>query len=108
MKKFALEHNRPVWIAGAARIECVAGQVWLTRTGNGGGSGDVFLRAGDSCALAWSERALMEALGQARVVLHAEPTPGRRLFARAAGVLSSFHERMRTLRFDRRRTPLAG
>lgn len=105
MKMLALEHNRPVWITGATRIECVAGRVWLTRTN---GNGDIFLCTGDSFALARSECALAEALGQARIVLHAEPAAGRRLFALVAGVLSLFHERMRTLRFDRRRTPLAG
>ena len=105
MKKLALEHNRPVWISGAVRIECVAGRVWLTRTN---GSGDIFLRAGDAHALGWKERALVEALGQARITLHAAPSTGQRLFALATGVLSSLNERMRTLRFDRRRTPLAG
>ncbi|MEW6512626.1 MAG: DUF2917 domain-containing protein [Pseudomonadota bacterium] len=105
MKMLALEHNRPVWISGATRIECVAGRVWLTRTH---GAGDVFIYAGDSYMLARSEYALAEALGQARITLHAAPTTGWRLFALVAGVLSSWHERMRTLRFDRRRTPLAG
>jgi hypothetical protein len=105
MKMLALEHNRPVWIGGATRIECVAGRVWLTRTN---GSGDVFLGAGDAYALAWPEHALVEALGQARITVHAEPLVGQRLIALVAGVLSSLHERMRTLRFERRRTPLAG
>jgi hypothetical protein len=105
MKMLALEHNRPVWITGATRIECVAGRVWLTCTN---GSGDVFLRAGDAYVLAGSEHALAEALGQARITLQAEPSTGRRLFALVAGVLSSLHERMRTLRFERWRTPLAG
>jgi len=105
MKMLALEHNRPVWIRGATRIECVAGRVWLTCTH---GAGDVFLCAGDSYLLARSEHALAEALGQARIALHAEPSAGRRLIALVAVVLSSWHERMRTLRFERRRTPLAG
>jgi hypothetical protein len=105
MKMLALEHNRPVWIGGATRIECVAGRVWLTRTN---GSGDIFLCAGDTFALARSECALAEALGQARITVHAEPLVGQRLIALVAGVLSSLHERMRTLRFERRRTPLAG
>jgi len=105
MKMLALEHNRPVWISGATRIECVAGRVWLTRTH---GRSDVFLCAGDAYVLTRSEHALAEALGQARIALHAEPSAGRRLIALVAGVLSSLHERMRTLRFDRRRTHLAG
>jgi hypothetical protein len=94
-----------VWITGVTRIECIAGKVWLTRTN---GSGDIFMCAGDAYALAGSEYALVEALGQARITLQTAPATGRRLFARVAGVLSSLHERMRTLRFERRRTPLAG
>jgi hypothetical protein len=105
MNMLTLEHNRPVRIPGPMRIECVAGRVWLTQTG---GAGDVFLRAGDAYELAWPECALVEALGQARITLHAAPTVGRRLFALVAGVLSSLHERMRTLRLMRRRTSLAG
>lgn len=105
MKMLALEHNRPVWITGTTRIECVAGRVWLTRTN---GSGDVFLRAGDAYALDGSDRVLAEALGQARITLQTAPATGRRLFARVVGVLSSLYERMRTLRFEGRRTPLAG
>lgn len=109
MKMLALEHNHPVWITGGTRIECVAGRVWLTRTN---GSGDVFLGAGDTYVLTGAEHALAEALGPARgparIALQTEPAPGWRLFALVAGVLSSLHERMRTLRFERRRTPLAG
>ncbi len=105
MKMLALEHNRPAWVSGATRIECVAGRVWLT---HGDGSGDVFLRSGDVYVLSWPERALVEALGEARIALHAEPGTWRRLLARGAGVLSSLHERMRTLRFERRRGSLAG
>jgi hypothetical protein len=108
MNMLTLEHNRPVRIAGSTRIECVAGRVWLTRTGGAGASSDIFLRAGDAYQLAWPESALVEALGQARIMLHAEPSTGRRLIALVAGVLSSLHERMRTLRLMRRRTPLAG
>lgn len=108
MEMLALEHNRPVWITGATRIECVAGRVWLTHTDGSGASGDIFLRAGDAYVLAGSEHALAEALGQARITLQAAPAPGWQLFAWVAGVLSSLHERMRTLRFERRRTPLAG
>ena len=47
MNLLTLQHNRPLRIAGATRIECVAGTVWLTRTG---GASDVFLRAGDAGA----------------------------------------------------------
>jgi hypothetical protein len=105
MHMLTLEHNCPMRIAGAMRIECVAGRVWLTQTGK---SGDVFLRAGDAYELAGPESALVEALGQARITLHAAPSTGQRLFGLAAGVLSYLHERMRTLRLMRRRTPLAG
>jgi len=105
MNMIALQHNRPVRIAGAVRIECVAGVVWLTRTG---GAGDVFLRAGEAYALGGHDVALAEALGGARIRLLRAPARWRGVLAAAAGVLSSLHERMRTLRFDRRRTPLAG
>lgn len=105
MNMITLHHNRPVRIAGAARIECVAGVVWLTRTG---GTGDVFLRAGEVYALGRHDVALAEALGGARIRLLRAPSRWFRVLAAATGVLSSWHERMRTLRFDRRRTPLAG
>jgi hypothetical protein len=105
MNMLTLEHNRPVRIAGSVRIECVSGTIWLT---NMEIAGDVFLHTGDHYELAWPESVLVEALGQARIMLHAEPATGRRLIALVAGVLSSLHERMRTLRLMRRRTPLAG
>lgn len=105
MNLLTLQHNRPLRIAGATRIECVAGTVWLTRTG---GAGDVFLRAGDVCNLAGLDEALVEALGHAQIRLQRVPSPWRRMLARGAAVLSSFHERMRTVRFPGRRTPLAG
>ena len=100
-----LENNHPVWIAGALRMECVAGRVWLTRTG---GAGDLFLRAGEVIILAPADRVLAEGLGTARIALHPQPAAWRHALAGMAGVLSSWHERVRTVRFTRRRTPLAG
>lgn len=108
MNRITLQHNRPLRIAGATRIECVAGTVWLTRTGVSEDGGDLFLHAGDTCVLGWPDEALVEALGQAQIRLHRVPAPWRRMLARGAAVLSSWHERLRTVRFDRRRTPLAG
>ena len=105
MSLLTLQHNRPLRIAGATRIECVTGTVWLTRTG---GAGDVFLHAGDGYVLQESEEALVEALGQAQIRLQRAPAPWRRMLARAAAVLSSKNERMRTVRLPGRRTPLAG
>lgn len=105
MNIIQLENNRPVWIAGALRVECMVGRVWLTRTG---GAGDIFLRAGESLEIAPADRMLAEGLGEARIVLHPESATWRRAFAGVAGVLSSWHERVRTVRFARRRTPLAG
>lgn len=108
MNLLTLQHNRPLRIAGALRIECVAGTVWLTRTG---GAGDVFLRAGEAYALGRHDVALAEALGGARIRLLRAPSRWCRVLAAATGVLSSWHERMRTLRVVRwtgRRTPLAG
>ncbi len=108
MNMITLQHNRPLRIAGATRIECVSGTVWLTRTGAIGGTGDIFLRAGDACVLKGWDEALIEALGQAQIRLHRLPAPWRRMLVRGAAVLSSLHERMRTVRFSGRRTPLAG
>jgi hypothetical protein len=105
MNMLTLEHNRPVRIAGSTRIECVAGRVWLTQTGV---AGDVFLWTGDSYTLDWPDMALVEALGEARIILHVAPAAWRRLITTGVAVLSSLHERMRTLRLMRRRTPLAG
>lgn len=104
MNMLALEHNRPVRIAGPVRIECVSGTIWLTRVDI---AGDVFLHAGDSYALAWPESVLVEALGSAHVVLRAEPSAWRRSLAPVTDMLSFLHERMRTLRNTWRRTPLA-
>jgi hypothetical protein len=105
MNAITLQHNRPLRIAGTTRIECIAGRVWLTQTGM---AGDVFLHAGDSYALDWPDMALVEALGEARIILHVAPVAWRRFFAAGAAVLSSLHERMRAVRLTRRRTPLAG
>jgi hypothetical protein len=105
MHQIPLLHNRPLRLAGALRIECVAGTVWLTRTA---AAGDFFLRTGDSCVIAAGDSALVEALGQAHIRLHRVPAPWQRLLARGAAVLSSLHERMRTVRCSGRRTPLAG
>ena len=108
MNLITLQHNRPLRIAGATRIECIAGTAWLTRTGARENGGDIFLRAGDDCVLAGSDEALVEALGHARIRVSPLPAPWRRSLARVMAVLSSMHERMRTVRFPGRRTPLAG
>lgn len=100
-----LQHNRPLRIAGTTRIECIAGVVWLTQTGM---AADVFLRAGGSYALDWPDMVLAEGIGEAQVILHADPGVWRRILDGATGVLSLFHERLRTVRHTRRRTPLAG
>lgn len=112
MNRITLQHNRPLRIAGALRIECVAGIAWLTQTGR---AGDVFLRVGDHWDLDRGDTALVEALGTApgEVELALYPATGlggmwRRGMRALAGVLSSSHGRLRTLRFDRRRTSLAG
>ena len=105
MHLITLQHNRPLRIVGAMRIECVVGTAWLTRTG---GAGDIFLHAGDGCVLRGSDEALVEALGQAQIRLRRTPLPWCAPIARAAAVLSSLHERLRTLRIVRRGTPLAG
>lgn len=106
MNAIALQHNCPLRIDPAAGrvLECVAGTVWITASAT---AGDVFLRAGERQRLAGG-LTLVEALGAARIVLHAAPTLRGRIFALGAAVLSSIHERVRTMRFARRRTPLAG
>lgn len=106
----SLQHNRPLRIAGGTRVECIAGQVWLTSTGQ---AGDVFLHAGERFTVDGHGLALIEALGTARVVLHPPALPLLR-WMRAIAIpkswflLSSLHERMRTVRFPRWRNPLAG
>ncbi len=100
-----LENDRPVWLAGALRIECVAGRVWLTHTD---GAGDIFLRAGDVLVLAPADRVLAEGLGTAQVKLLAVASGWHDIRSRVLAVLSFSHERVRTVRFARRRTPLAG
>lgn len=108
MNMIALHHNCPVRVAGKMRIECVVGKVWLTL--GGGGAGDLFLHAGESLVLGRHEAALVEALRRDGASIRLQPLPSRwrQVYAAGAGVLSSLHGRMRTLRFDRRRTPLAG
>lgn len=109
-KAITLQHNRPLQIAGATRIECIAGQVWLTSAGQ---AGDVFLHAGGRFTVDGRGLALIEALGTARVVLQPPALPLLR-WMRAIAIpkrwflLSSLNERMRAMRFPRRRTPLAG
>jgi hypothetical protein len=105
MHLIALQHNRPVRVSGAARIDCVTGIVWLTRTR---GAGDVFLRAGESCRIDGNDAALVEALGVATVRVRRVSPAWRRIPGHVAGVLSSIHGRLRTVRFTRWRTPLAG
>lgn len=108
-REIRLSHNRPLRIAGTLTFECVAGRVWLTRQGM---PADVFLHPGDRHALDWPDSALVEALGEARIVLRIPSSPWRdslRRFCRAARfLLSSPHEWMRALRGSRRRNPLAG
>ncbi|MBA3033905.1 MAG: DUF2917 domain-containing protein [Gammaproteobacteria bacterium] len=109
-RELALQHNRPLRIEaieGVVLVKCVAGTVWLTSADR---PGDVFLRAGESLAVHGYGLTLIEALGAARVVLQ----PPRPHWMRAITVakrmflLSSLHERMRTVRFPRWRNPLAG
>lgn len=108
-QELKLQYNRPVRIAGTTTIECVAGRVWLTRTG---GAGDLFLRPGERLTLEWPDMVLAEALGAAsggaRLVLHRPVSLWRRALERARLVLSSMNERMRALRRVGRRGPLAG
>ncbi len=101
----ALQHNRPLRIAGPTRIECRAGRVWLTQAH---GAGDVFLRVGDSYRLDWGGMVLVEALGSAHIVLQAPPSRLRHLRRAGRFLLSSLHELMRALRWARRRGSLAG
>jgi hypothetical protein len=101
----ALQHNRPLRIAGPTRIECRAGRLWLTQTG---GAGDVFLRAGDSYRLDWPEMVLVEGLGPAGIVLHAPPSRLRHLRRAGRFLLSCLHELMRALRRSRWQRPVAG
>ena len=108
-----LQHNRPLRIDAmgtAVLVKCLAGKVWLTSSGQ---AGDVFLQAGESFTLDGSGLTLIEGLGDARVVLQPPALPLLR-WMRAIAItkgwflLSSLHERMRTVRFPRWRNPLAG
>lgn len=101
----ALQHNRPLRIAGTTTIECIEGRVWLTATGM---SCDVFLQAGDAYALDWPDMVLVEALGAACLKLHAPPSRFRHLRRAWRFLLSCPHEFMRALRGSRRRSPLGG
>jgi hypothetical protein len=105
MNMITLHHNCPVRLVGPLRIECVAGIVWLTRTG---GAGDIFLQAGESLLLRRGESALGEALRGANVALYPAPTLWAWGTSALAAVLSWAHEHVRTLRISRRRTPVAG
>jgi hypothetical protein len=73
----------------------------------------VFLHAGGRFTVDGRGLALIEALGTARVVLQPPALPLLR-WMRAIAIpkrwflLSSLNERMRAMRFPRRRTPLAG
>lgn len=80
MNLITLQHNRPLRIVGATRLECVAGTAWLTRTG---GAGDIFLRTGDAFILAGPDEVLVEALGQAQIRVSPVPTPWRRRMSRS-------------------------
>ena len=108
-QEIGLHYNRPVRIAGTVTLECVAGCVWLTRTG---GAGDVFLHPGDRYALEWPDMVLVEALqekaGGARLALHTSPSALWHLRRAMRFLLSCLHECMRALRRCRRRNPLAG
>jgi hypothetical protein len=105
-----LQHNRPLRIDAmgtAVLVKCLAGTVWLTSSGR---AGDVFLKAGESFTLDGSGLTLIEGLGDARVVLQPPVSRWMNAITVAKGwfLLSSLHERMRTVRFPRRRNPLAG
>jgi len=105
-----LQHNRPLRIVRATRIECIAGRVWLTSAGQ---AGDVFLRAGERFTVDGRGLALIEALGTARVVLQPPALPLLR-WMRAIAIpkrwflLSSPDGLLRAMRLPQRRTPLAG
>lgn len=103
--ELGLSHNRPLRIAGPVMLECMAGRVWLTHARL---AGDVFLHPGDRYALDWPDSVLVEGLGPARVQLHVPVPLWRRALGRLLPVLSSVHERMRALRFSRRRNSLVG
>jgi hypothetical protein len=61
------------------RIECVSGTVWVTQDGD---LRDIVLKAGESFRLDRTGRALVSALADAGVILHAAKRP--RLAARVA------------------------
>lgn len=106
-REIALQHNQALPIRGAMTVECVAGTVWLTSADR---AGDVFLHAGESFAAHGRGLMLIEALGAARVVLQPPLSRWTRTIAVAKRcfLLSSPHERMRTMRFPRWRNHLAG
>lgn len=109
-RELALQHNRPLRIeasGGVVVVECVAGTVWLTSADR---PGDVFLRAGESLAVHGQGLTLIEALGDARVVMQPPLsywmraiTVAKRLF-----LLSSPNGLLRALQYIRWRNPLAG
>lgn len=82
-----LQHNCPLRIeGGGARLECVAGTVWLT---NALTAGDVFLRPGERYCLA-DGLTLVEALGVARIVLYPPLSRRQRIISAAWGFLLSY------------------
>ena len=109
-RELFLQHNRPMRIGttgAAVMVRCLAGTVWLTSSRQ---AGDVFLQAGESFTLDGYGLTLVEGLGDARVVLE-PPLPhwmNAITVAKRGFLLSSLHERMRTVRFPRWRNPLAG
>lgn len=109
-RELFLQHNRPLRIdamGAAVLVKCLTGTVWLTSSKC---AGDIFLRAGDRFVVEGSGLTLIEGMGSARVVL--QPPVSRWMSAIAVArswfLLSSRHERMRTVRFPRWRNPLAG
>ncbi len=109
-RELYLQHNRPLRIdatGAAVKVKCLTGTVWLTSSAQ---AGDVFLQAGESFTLDGSGLALIEGLGDARVVLQPPVSRWMNAITVAKGwfLLSSLHERMRTVRFPRWRNPLAG
>lgn len=62
----------PVADALGTRINCLRGRVWITQHGS---QDDVVLEAGESCDISRRGVALVQALADARVALHAPAAP---------------------------------
>lgn len=107
-REIKLQYNQPLRIAGALTVECAAGTVWLTSSGE---AGDVFLHAGERKTLSGGGLTLIEAIGAGCIVrLHPPLSPWQRIIAVAKRrfLLSWLHEFMRAVRLFRRGNSVAG